>query len=230
MAKHFELKGNTRTQRARATRAGGLIPAVLYGHEMSSKSVQVDARQFTKVHAQTGSTTLVRLNLEDGSEHPVLIREVQRHPLKGHVLHADFYQVRMDEKIRARVPIHFTGESPAVKDLGGVLIRSMDEVELEALPQDLPHDIEADVSGLTEYDQVVHISDLELPRGVELFHEPDEVVALVQAPRTEQELEELKEEVTEDVEAVEGVKEEEEKPQEGETGEETTGQTTPEEE
>lgn len=216
MAKKYTLEIHTRTSRPAATRQQGKIPAVLYGHGLGSKAVEVDAKAFGKVFRDTGSTTLISLTADDGQEHPVLIREIQYHPLRDTVLHIDFYQVRMDEEIRAQVPIHFVGESPAVKDKGGTLVRNMDELDLSALPQNLPHDIEVDISVLTEFDEPIRVSDLKLPEGIELHHEPDEVVALVQAPKSEEEIEaELAEEVKEDVEAVEGIKKEE-VPAEGE--------------
>jgi large subunit ribosomal protein L25 len=209
MAKRYTLQANTRTATASAARQGGAIPAVLYGRGLKSQTVQVDYKELNKVYQNAGSTSLVMLKLDGKSDHPVLIRELQLHPLRSTVMHVDFYQVRMDEEIRALVPLHFEGTSSAVKDKGGVFVRSMDEIEVEALPQDLPHDISVDISVLDNFEKVIRIADLKLPKGVTILHEDDEVIALVQAPRTEAELEELTAEVKEDVESVEGVKKEE---------------------
>ena len=216
MAKRYTLQASTRTDTASKARQSGNIPGVLYGHGMDPITVEVIAKDFDRVYRETGMTSLVTLSVKEGKDHPVIIREIQQHPIKGHVVHADFYQVRMDEEITANVPLTFEGIAPAVKDLGGVLVRSMDEIEIEALPQDLPHDIVVDISSLDTFDKVIRIEDLKLPEGVKPLQEPEEVVALVQAPRTEQELEALTEEVKEDVESVEGVKKEE--PAEGEEG------------
>ncbi|MEX1111906.1 MAG: 50S ribosomal protein L25, partial [Candidatus Andersenbacteria bacterium] len=150
MAKRYNLTAGIRADKATKTRHGGSIPGVLYGHGLESKSVQVGEKEFNRVFSETGSTSLVMLTIDD-TEHPVLIREVQYHPLKGNVMHIDFYQVRMDEEITAAVPLTFVGESAAVKDKGGVLVRSMDSVEVEALPQNLPHDIEIDISLLKTF-------------------------------------------------------------------------------
>lgn len=221
MAKRHQLQAQPRAEKnPRALRRAGTIPGVLYGPGVKAKKLQLDSRNFTQIFQQAGHTSLINLSLDDKEktdEHTVLIREVQYHPVKSTILHADFYQVRMDQTIRARVPLVFTGEAPAVRDHGGVLVRSLDEVELEALPKDLPHDIEVKISGLDNFDKIIRIKDLKLPPDVTLFHESDEVVSLVQAPRTEAELEELAEEVTEDLDAVEGVEEtEEESESEGE--------------
>lgn len=228
MAQQFKLEATARQGKSSALRSQDIIPAVLYGHGIKSQVLQVDQRTFARVLKEAGHTSLINLSVGT-TKHTVLIREVQLHPVKNSLLHVDFYQVRLDEKITAHVPLNFTGESPAVKDQGGVLVRNLDELELEALPQDLPHDIKVDISILKTFDEPIRIADLKLPQGVELLHEPEEVIALVQPPRTEEELEaELAEEVTEDVEGVEGVKEEEEaaegeeETKEGEETEETT--------
>lgn len=215
-AKSETLSGNIRQQNARTSRKAGLIPAVLYGHGLPSKSIEVDAKAFQKIVKHAGFSSLVNLKLNDGSEHNVLIREISHHPLKDAIIHADFYQVRMNEKIEAQVPLRFNGESVAVKNLGGVLIRNIDTLTVTALPADLPHEIEVDISTLSGFDAVIRVSDLNLPSGVAVDHAADDVVALVQEPRSEQEIEQLSGEVKEDVEAVEGVKKEEPVP-EGET-------------
>ncbi len=207
MATRPTLHGTMRTASPKAVRRAGALPAVLYGHGIENNQIQIDAVPFQKVLQRAGSTSLINLALEGGF-HTVLIREVQRHPVNDTMMHVDFYQVRLDEAIAASVPLVFVGESEAVRDLGGVLVRNIDEAEVEALPQDLPHAIEVDISGLKKFDQAIRVADLRLPVGVKVLHKPDEIVALVQAPRSEEELAELTEEVKEEVEAVEGVKEE----------------------
>ena len=203
------------------TRRQGSIPAVLYGYGLDNLNVQIDSRAFSTVFNNAGYTSLITLTVADGEqnkEHTVLIRDMQLHPLKNTVQHIDFYQPRLDQAITANVPLSFVGDAPAVKDLGGVLVRTLDEVELEALPVDLPHDIAVDISVLTDFAKSIYIQDLVLPPKVKLHHEPDETVALVQPPRTEEELEALEGEVKEDVQSVEGV---EDKPAaEGEIDEE----------
>lgn len=210
MAIKLQLPVQTRTTAAKALRRAGTLPAILYGHGLQNKVLEIDRRRFTEVFYKAGFTSLIDLTLQEeagqSSEHTVLIREVQLHPVRGEMIHVDFYQVRLDEAITARVPLTFKGESPAVKDLGGILVRNMDDVELSALPQDLPHDIAVDISSLIAFDAPLRVRDLHVPEKVKLMPEPDEVVVLVQPPRSEEELQaELAEAVTEDVTSVEGV-------------------------
>lgn len=200
----IQLNVSARNAGARQTRSAGKIPAVIYGHGIKSDVVQVDAKEFIKAFRQAGHTLLVDLSL-DGKEHNVLIKEVQIHPLSDNFLHVDFYQVRMDETVKADVTLSFIGESGAVKDLGGVFIRNIDSVEVEALPKDLPRELVVDISGLTGFDAVIRIADITLPAGVVVHSDAAAVICLVQAPRTEEEMAQLNEEVKEDVEAVEGV-------------------------
>lgn len=216
MAEVFTITAQTRDSRIGELRRAGNIPAVLYGHGIEPKSVSVEIREFMKLLPKAGYTTIVNVKLDDATVHPVFIRAVQFHPVKSTVVHIDFYQVRMDEKVTANVPLKFVGESPAVKEMAGTLVRSMDELEVEALPSDLPHELEVDISALKDFDTQLHVSNIILPKGVVALAEADEVIALVQPPRSEAEMDSLSEEVKEDVEAVEGVKKPE--PVEGEEG------------
>ena len=224
MAETFTIAAQSRDSHVGELRRAGNIPAVLYGHGIEAQSVTVEMREFLKLLPKAGYTTIINLKLDDKQDHPVFIRAVQFHPVKSTVMHVDFYQVRMDEKVTAKVPLKFIGEAPAVKDLAGTLVRSMDELEVEALPIDLPHELEVDISSIKDFDTVLHISNIKLPKGVVALQEEDEVIALVQPPRSEAEMDSLSEEVKEDVEAVEGVKKEE--PAEGEAAE---GDAKPEE-
>jgi large subunit ribosomal protein L25 len=208
MAEVFTIPATIRDSKLGDLRRAGNVPAVLYGHGIEAQSVSVEGKEFLKLLPKAGYTTIINLVL-DGKEHPVFIRAVQFHPVRGTVTHIDFYQVRMDEKVTANVPLKFVGESPAVKNMAGTLVRNMDELEVEALPKDLPHELEVDISTLKDFDAVLHVSNISLPTGVVALKEADEVVASVQPPRSEAEMDSLSEEVKEDVEAVEGVKKEE---------------------
>ncbi|MAF80993.1 50S ribosomal protein L25 [bacterium] len=225
MAKSPHITAIDRGPSSAATRASGGVPAVLYGHGIENQTLAVDKRAFDKLFTAAGHTTLVTLTV-DKKDHNVLIREIQRHAVHDWVLHADFYQVRMDEKVTADVPLVFSGESPAVKDLGGVLVRTADKVSVEALPADLPRDVIVDITALTDFETVIKISDLPIAKGVQVLRDADDAVASVQPPRTEAELEELSEEVTEDVEGVEGVVSEEDGDGEGEGEEGATDEAT----
>lgn len=219
MANQSTLNAEIRKKHVQAVRRDDKIPAVVYGYEIKKNiNLQVDNRSFAGIYNKAGNTSLISLAVKDDKQtkpHTVLIREVQIHPVKNTITHVDFYQPRLDQVITAQVRLKFIGEAPAARDLGGVLVRTLDEVELEALPADLPHDIEVDISTLSDFAKAIHIRDLVLPDKVKLNHEADETVALVQPPRTEEELEALEEEVSEDVEGVEGIEEKDEGTEEG---------------
>lgn len=198
------LSAQTREGSAGHLRAEGMTPAVLYGHGIESQNLQVNTKEFAKALSTAGRTTIITLKTGN-DEFKVLVKDVQRDPLSEAILHADFYQVRLDEKVTASVPLVFTGESVAVKDFGGTLLRNQDKVDVEALPLDLPRDIVVDVSILSDFEKTIKISDLPLPDGVEVLADAEAIVALVQAPRTAEDLEKLNEEIEENVEDIEGV-------------------------
>jgi large subunit ribosomal protein L25 len=203
-----------RTQTAPKARRSGLVPGVVYGVGTKNQQVQVDIKSLQKTLKLAGLTSLISFYVGK-EEFPVIIRDIQYHPVKGDIIHADFYRVRLDKVLRSVVPLKFKGVSLAVKDMAGVLVRNMTEVEIEALPQHIPHDIEVDIAPLTTFEAVLHIKDLKVPANVKVASGADQVVALVQPPRSEEEIKALAEEVKEDVEAVEGVVKPE-KPAEGE--------------
>lgn len=197
-----ELNAKARKELGRGVkplRKAGFLPAIVYGEGITPMSVTVLKKDFEKVYKAAGESTLVRLNIaEDGTaankteEVSVLIHDIQNHPLKGHPIHADFYAVRMDKKIRTKVRVSFIGESPAVKNEGGILVKVVQELEVEALPQNLPHELTADVSSLAGINSRLLAGDIVLPEGVELLAAGEEVIALMEAPRSEEELESLK--------------------------------------
>lgn len=176
---------------AQALRREGVLPAVLYGPGVESVPLAVRARDFENVLRQAGETSLVTLTVKGARAYDVLIHDVARDPLTLEPIHADFYAVRMDKPIEAKVPIVFAGESTAVKNEGGVLVRVLHELEVKALPRDLPHEISADLSRLEKIGDKLHVRDLALPGGVLAEVGADEVIVLVEPPRSEAELEEL---------------------------------------
>jgi large subunit ribosomal protein L25 len=179
-------------------REGGLIPGEMYGHGFENVHIAVSSKEFKSIFKQAGESTIVTLAV-DGKEYPVIIYDVQRDALKDEFSSIDFYRVHMDEKIKTRVPLVFVGEAPAVKEKGGVLIKSVEEVEVEALPGNLPHQLEIDLSSLTEIHQSLHGKDIRVPEGVRLFIEPEMGIATVIEQQKEEVVEAPKEEA-----AVEG--------------------------
>ncbi len=172
-----------------ALRKGGILPAVLYGEGVSSTALAVPMREFEKVLKEAGETSLVTLRVEGGKAYNVLIHDVATDPLTSKPIHADFYAVRMDKPIEAKVPLSFSGESPAVTNEGGILVKVLHELEVKALPKDLPHEIAVGVSVLEHIGDKLHIRDLALPPGVSTEIPLEEVVALIEPPRAEAELE-----------------------------------------
>lgn len=167
-------------------RKGGSIPAVFYGPKEKSTPIAVSGKDFEKALKMAGESTIVVLKGDFG-EHEALIHDLDRDPVTDVIRHADFYVVEKGKKIKVGVPIEFIGVSPAVKDLGGVLVKVIHEVEIEALPKDLPHSLEADISALVDFDSQILASDIKLPSGVELVTKADEVVALTSMPKEEKE-------------------------------------------
>ena len=185
-----ELKAKSRTELGRkvnALRREGFLPAVVYGEGVLPQSIAVSYRDFEKAYREAGESTLVRLEV-DGKPYSVLIHDIDHDPLRGTPLHADFYAVRMDKEIRIKVPVEFSGESPAVKNFGGILVKVLQEIEVEALPQNLPHELKADLSRLDTLQSRLLVKDIPLPQGVKIHIDPEEVVALVEPPRSDAEL------------------------------------------
>jgi large subunit ribosomal protein L25 len=186
-------------------RKDGKIPAVVYGHNITAQNLELSALEFMKAFRQAGESTIVTLSI-DGQNTPVLIHDVQNHYLTEQPIHIDFYAVNMTEKLTATVPIHFVGESQAVKALGGVLLKNLSEVEVECLPADLPSHLEVDISALNTFEDTIRVSDLNVSDKVEVKAAPEELVVAVEPPRSEAEMAELDQApVAVDVTAVEGV-------------------------
>ncbi len=173
-AKHRTIVG----RKVKSLRASGMLPGTVYGKKVKSVSVAVDHAAFAKTYQAAGVTGVVELSL-DGAPRPVLIHSVQKDPVKGQVLHVEFYQVDLKEKVTTRVPLEFVGEAPAVVNKIGVLLTLVDEVEVEALPTDLPEKIAVDVSTLAEVDQEIKVSQLSVPPGVTIMSGGDQAVIRV---------------------------------------------------
>ncbi len=186
-------------------RESGYIPAVQYGHKKEAVNLSVKEIDFKKVFKAAGESTLVELVLDGKKGVNVLVHDVQVDPLSGRFTHIDFYQVNMDEKIETDVALDFVGDAPAVKALGGVLIRNLDEVKVQCLPKDLPHSFVIDLTQLVDFDSQIKVSDIKLPAGVEMIETLEAIVATVMRPRTEAEMSSLQEKVEMDVTKVEGV-------------------------
>ncbi|MBI4434874.1 50S ribosomal protein L25 [Candidatus Uhrbacteria bacterium] len=166
-------------RRAQRVRGEGNIPAVVYGREMSSTPVTVSGQEFSRAYRAAGESTLLDLAVEGASVVKVLIQEVARHPITGHPIHVDFHAVSMTEKIHTRIPLKFVGVAPAVKEVGGIIVKQFDHVEVDALASALVHEIEVDLTPLARIDDVIRFRDLRVPPGITLKHDPEEIVVSV---------------------------------------------------
>lgn len=165
-------------KRVKKLRQTGKLPVGVYGKDSKSLSLSVDTKEFLKVYDQAGETGLVELQFAS-KKLPTLIADVQWHPLTRLPLHAQFHAVNLTEKIKANVPVELVGESPAVQNKIGLLLQTLMEVEVEALPADLPEKLTIDVSGLTEVDQQITVGELKIPSGVELLTSKEEIIVKV---------------------------------------------------
>jgi large subunit ribosomal protein L25 len=167
-------------------RKAGSMPAVFYGKKEASTPITLRQADFAKVWKEAGESTVVTLETPAGQKES-LIHDVEVDPVSGVPTHADFYVFEKGKKVEVSLPIEFVGVSPAVKDLGGTLVKVMHELKIEAEPKNLPHQIDLDISVLAAFGDQILASQIALPNGVELKENPEEVVATVAAPREEKE-------------------------------------------
>lgn len=165
-------------KKVKILRKEGVLPATVFGHNVKSVSLGVNSKDFYKVFKQAGETGLVELKYGSASLH-TLIADVQTHPVTREILHIQFHAVSLLEKIKANVPLELVGESPAVANNIGLLLQTLNEVEVEALPTDLPEKIEVSVVSLSDISQQITVSELTAIKGVEILTGPEEVVVKV---------------------------------------------------
>jgi len=195
-------------------RKEGKIPAILYGPGIKNLPLEIDSKEFEKILREAGESSLVKLKIKNEKlkidEFTVLIHEIEKDPLTLKPIHIDFYQPRLKEEVEALVPLIFEGESKAVKELGGTLVKNISEVKVKALPLNLPKEIKVSIEKLKTFEDEIFVSDLKLPEGVKILKDPREIVAFAAPPeKVEEELEKPIEEKVEEVEKVEKKKEKE---------------------
>jgi len=211
---------NTFGKNTAKLRRTGQLPAIVYGRGKTPQPLVVDARRFEKIYHQAGESSLIDLQINDAPSIKVLIQDVQHHPVTDRLLHADFHEVTMTEKLQTDITLRFDGVAPAVHELGGVLVTNLEQVRVECLPSDLVHEIVVDISVFKTFDDLIRLQDLTPPAGIVFLDKPETVVAVVTPPRTEEELKALESEVVEEVEKVEAIKK---KPEEAEAEAEAEG-------
>ncbi len=182
-AREAQGKANKRLRRA------GIVPGVVFGKGEASTPVQVDAKTFETLYRAAGRTSVLKLRLPGASRATSgMIKNVQRHPLTGNAIHVDYFLVNLKQEMEAEVPLSFSGEAPAVEQTGGTLLHNISSVRVKALPNDIPHEIEVNVSALTSLDEAIHVRDLNHTRDlVQILTDPDTLVSSVVPPRVEEE-------------------------------------------
>ena len=167
-------------------RGGKEMPAVFYGPKEETTPIAIEAEVFKKLWKEAGESTVITLT-GDGIEKEALIHEVDVHPVTGEPRHADFYVMEKGKKVNVNVPLEFIGVPPAVKELGGILVKVLHEIEIDVLPKDLPQHIEVDTVSLTDFESQILAKEVNIPEGADLITNPDEVVALISEAKEEEE-------------------------------------------
>jgi large subunit ribosomal protein L25 len=176
---------NVTGKQVKALRRQGRLPAVMYGHHVEPITISLDAHDASLMLGGASSSTILTINL-DGEEHAVLVREKQRDYVRNSLLHVDFQVVSLTEKIRASVRIDLHGEAPAVDMYNAVVFNSLNTVEVEALPRDLPERIVVDISGLENVGDAIHVRDLRVSDKVAILTDPDEIIVVMTATAPEE--------------------------------------------
>lgn len=215
----FELEATERKRAGKraltSLRSEGFMPAVIYGRKEKTASIKISQHDFKKIFKMAGESSIVSIK-GLGDEKQVLIHDVDFDPVTSEPRHVDFYAIEKDKKISVKVPLEFIGEAPAVKELGGILVKALHELEIEVLPKDLPHSIEVNISPLKDFETSLYVKDIKLPEGVVALTSLDEAVA--SAAEAREEIEEVPEADLESIE-VEGKGKENAKEGEEKSGE-----------
>lgn len=178
----LELEASRRDitgKKVRFIRRQGETPASVYGRGIESASIQADTKKLEGVLLKAGGTDLISLSISGEKSVKVLVREIQKEPVTDKLLHVNFYQVDLKQKIKADVPLHFIGEAPALKLENVSILHLMDELHIEALPDHIPHSYEIDLGVLQEVDQAIYVKDIQISADVTLLSDPEQVIAKV---------------------------------------------------
>lgn len=183
---NIPLSATARTEDKSATvlRQEDQVPCVVYGNKSENLSLTCVYNEIYKAYAAAGESTIVDLTIGDNKKIPVLFHQIQTDPVTDKLIHVDFYAVDMKKEIEANVPVVFEGESPAVKELGGVLVTTNDHITVRCLPADLPHEIVVSLENVVDFESALHVSDLVAPEGVEILDDPEMMLATAQEPRS----------------------------------------------
>ncbi len=183
------LVASRRAERGKAVnrlRRAASVPAVVYGHNTEPLAITLDRKTFEKAYASAGESTLINLSIDGGGAMKTLIKEVQHHPVSDLPTHVDFQAVSLTEELETTIPVEVTGESNAVKTLGGVLVHGLTELKVRCLPTALVHNFTIDITNLTEFGMMITVAEVPVPAGIEVLEEPETVVVSIAAPKAEE--------------------------------------------
>ncbi|PKM91412.1 50S ribosomal protein L25 [Candidatus Falkowbacteria bacterium HGW-Falkowbacteria-1] len=205
----IELKAETREKKEKLDKK--FVAAVIYGSGVESKSLKLKLNDFLKVYNLAGESNLIELELE-GKKESVLVKDIQKNPVKGFITHVDFYQVDMAKTITTDIPLEFVGESKAVKELGGMLIKNIDSLSVECLPGDLTDHVSVDISVLSELGGAIYVKDIKISEKIKVLNHANDPVITVVEPREE------KVETPAELPKVEAIKQEDKKDEKASEG------------
>lgn len=166
-------------QQSKQIRKEGLIPAVMYGGDINNQNLEFKYDEFQKVYSQAGESSLVDLEVDKDEPVKAIIKDIQRDPVKGSIIHADLYKVDMKQKLEVEVSLNFINESesPAVREKGGMIVKAVDSVYIRCLPGDLPEHIDIDLAQIKDFEDAIRMKDLDLGKDVEILHDPEDYIA-----------------------------------------------------
>jgi len=208
----IEISADSREIKGKGTKnllKEGFVPGVVYGHKFDNVLIQIGKKEFSALLKNAGESSLIDLKIGGKEIGNVIIKDYDRDPESGAIIHFDLHKIKMSEKIITNVNLNFVGESSAVKNDGGILVTVRDQIEIKCLPKDLLQEIEIDLSRLEKLDDVIRIKDLQLSDVIEILDEEESVIVSVTPPRTDKEMENLEEKPEESIEKVEGAVKEE---------------------
>jgi len=188
------LKATTRNllgKKVKDLRREGIIPLVLYGKKFTPISLSANEKEFKKVSEKAGEATLITVEIPEKETVKALIRQIQKNPVSDTVIHADLYKVDMSSKIETEIPLVFEGVAPAVSELEGNFITNKDAIKVKCLPDKLVSEIKIDISVLKTFEDLIRVKDLNIPEGIKVMEETEDIIAQVTAPLSEEELEKI---------------------------------------
>ncbi len=190
-------------KKVKVLKNAGKVPCVVYGPGVKNASLEVDEKEFKKVLHKAGESSLIEIVIDGKEKRSVLVHDIQRDPISDKIIHIDFFQPSLTKEVEVMIPLVFEGIAPAEKDLGGTVNKNFLEIEVRALPQNLPHEIKVNIETLKTFQDHILVKDLAIPVNVTVLKKPEEIVVSVLQPQKVEE--ELATEIKENVEDVEKV-------------------------